>query len=44
MLFHHQNSGKNHNVKIGNKSFENVADLRYLGMTVTGHKFDLGGN
>jgi hypothetical protein len=30
LLPHHQNAGKNHN-----RSFENVAQLKYLGMAVT---------
>jgi hypothetical protein len=34
LLSHHQNVGQNHDVKIANKSFENVAQFRYLGMAV----------
>jgi hypothetical protein len=34
-MSHHQNSGKNHNRKIANRPFENVAELKYLGMTIT---------
>jgi hypothetical protein len=31
----HQNAGKNHDIKIGNRFFENVAQFKYLGMTIT---------
>jgi hypothetical protein len=31
LLSHHQNAGKNHDIKIANKSFENVAQFKYLG-------------
>ncbi|PNF40110.1 hypothetical protein B7P43_G09988, partial [Cryptotermes secundus] len=31
----HQNAGQNHDVKIGKICFENVAQFRYLGTTVT---------
>jgi hypothetical protein len=31
----HQNAGQNHDIKIANRSFENMAQFKYLGMTVT---------
>jgi hypothetical protein len=34
-MSHHQNEGKNCNIKTGSRSFENVAEFRYLGTTVT---------
>jgi ribosomal protein S2 len=34
-LSRHQNAGQNHDVKIANRCFENVAQFRYLGTTVT---------
>jgi hypothetical protein len=30
-----QNAGQNHNIKLGNKSFESVTGCKYLGMTLT---------
>jgi hypothetical protein len=35
LLSHHQNVGQNHNIKIGDRFFENVAKFNYLGTTVT---------
>jgi hypothetical protein len=35
LLSRHQNAGQNHDVKVGNRSFENVAHLKHLGTTVT---------
>jgi hypothetical protein len=35
LLSHHQNAGQNHGIKTANRSFENVAELKYFGMTVT---------
>jgi hypothetical protein len=33
------NLGQNQDIKIANRSFENVAELKYFGMTVTNHNF-----
>jgi hypothetical protein len=35
LLSRHQNAGQNHYIKIGNRCFENVAQFRYLGVTIT---------
>jgi hypothetical protein len=35
LLSHHHNVRQNHDIKIANRSFENVAELKYFGMTVT---------
>jgi hypothetical protein len=34
-MSNHQNARTNHNIKIANVSFENVAQFRYLGITAT---------
>jgi hypothetical protein len=34
-LSRHQNAGQNHDIKLGNRCFENVAQFRYLGTTIT---------
>jgi hypothetical protein len=35
LLSCHQNAAKNHDMEVGNKSFETVAQLKYLEITVT---------
>jgi hypothetical protein len=35
LLSRHQNAGQNHDIEIGNKWFDNVAQFRYLGTTIT---------
>jgi hypothetical protein len=32
LLSYHQNAGQNHDIKTGNRCFENVEQFRYLGM------------
>jgi hypothetical protein len=39
LLSCHQNAGQNHDIKIANRSFENVAQFRYSGTTVTHQNF-----
>jgi hypothetical protein len=34
LLSYHQNAVQNHDIKTGNKCFENVAQFRYLGMII----------
>jgi hypothetical protein len=34
LLSHHQNAGQNCDIKTANRSFENVAQFKYLGMTI----------
>jgi hypothetical protein len=35
LLSHHQNVGQNWDIKIANRSFENVSEFKYVGTTVT---------
>jgi hypothetical protein len=35
LLSPHQKAGQNHDIKIADRSFENVAVFRYLGTTIT---------
>jgi hypothetical protein len=35
IMSRHPNSGQNQNIRIANESFENVANFKYLGMTLT---------
>jgi hypothetical protein len=37
LVSHQQNAGQNHDVKIANRSSKNVAQFKYLGMTVKGN-------
>jgi hypothetical protein len=34
LVSHDQNAGQNWEIKIGNRSFENMSQFKYLGMTV----------
>jgi hypothetical protein len=34
LMSHHQNAGQNHDIKVANRSFENVAQFKYLELTV----------
>jgi hypothetical protein len=38
LLAYHQNVGQNREIKIASRSFENVVQFKYLGMTVTNEK------
>jgi hypothetical protein len=41
----HQNAQQNHDIKMANSSFKNVAQAKYLGTTVTNKlEFHSGGN
>jgi hypothetical protein len=39
LLYLHWNAGQNHDIKIGNRCFENVTQFRYLGTPVTNQNF-----
>jgi hypothetical protein len=39
LLSHHQNEGQNHIIKLANRSFGNVTQFKYFGMTVTNQTF-----
>jgi hypothetical protein len=39
LLSRHQNVGQNRDIKIANRSFENVSQFKYLGTTVTDQNF-----
>jgi hypothetical protein len=43
LLSRYQNGGQNHDIKISNRCFENVAKFRYLGTTIASRP-DSGGN
>jgi ribosomal protein S2 len=34
-MSYHQNARQNHDIKIANRCFENMAQFRYLGVTIT---------
>jgi hypothetical protein len=38
LLSRHKNAGQNRDIKIPNRSFENVEQFKYLAMTVTNQK------
>jgi NAD-specific glutamate dehydrogenase len=35
IMSHHPNSGQNQNIRVANKSFQNVEKFKYLGITLT---------
>jgi hypothetical protein len=38
-MSHYENAGHDHNIKIANRTLENVAEFKHLGMTVTNQNF-----
>jgi len=38
-MFHHHNAGQSYNIKVTNKSFENVAKFEFFRMTVTNQSY-----
>jgi hypothetical protein len=42
LLSRHQNAGQNRYIKIGDRSFENVSQFKYLGTKVTNQNFIQG--
>jgi hypothetical protein len=39
LLSHHRNAGQNQGIKTATRSFENVPQFKYLGMTITNQYF-----
>jgi hypothetical protein len=39
IMSRYPNSGQNQNIKIANESFENVAEFKYLGATLTNQNY-----
>jgi hypothetical protein len=44
LQYRHQNAGQNHNIKIDDRSFGNVAQLKYFGNDSNKSKFNSEGN
>jgi hypothetical protein len=44
LLSRHQNAGQNQEIKIVNRSFEDIAELKYLGTTVKNQILSTGEN